>query len=57
MAGVLVNLAHQVVGQQLARLQVVSRGRGDILELALREVVLSREVKPFESNSNFGTIN
>ena len=57
MAGVLVNFVHQVVGQQLARLQVVSRGRGDILELALREVVISREVKPFESNSNFGTIN
>ena len=57
MAGVLVNFAHQVVAQQLARLQVVSRGRGDILELAFREVVLSRQVKPFESNSFFWIIN
>ena len=57
MAGVLVNFAHQVVGQQLARLQVVSRGRGDIFELAFREVVLSRQVKPFESNSFFGIVN
>ena len=45
-AGVLVHLPHQILGQQFSRLQVFSRGRGNVLELAFREVVLSSKVKP-----------
>ena len=45
-AAVLKLLAEEIVGQQLPRLKVLWRGRSKVLELALREVVLGRQVEP-----------
>ena len=47
MASVLnVHLPHQVLWQQLSRLQVISRGRCSLLELAFGEIVLSHVLRP-----------
>ena len=43
---VFVGLPHQVLGQRLARFQILFGGRGNGYELALGEVVLSRKVEP-----------
>ena len=45
-AGVLELLAIEIVGQQLSRLKVFFGGRSKVLELALGEVVLGRQVEP-----------
>ena len=45
-AFVLELLAQDIVGQQLPRLKVFLGGRSKVLELALGEVVLGRQVEP-----------
>ena len=46
LAVVLELLAQEIVGQQLPRLKVFLGGRNKVLELALGEVVLGRQVEP-----------
>ena len=46
MAAVLELLAQEIVGQQLPRLEVFLGGRNKVLEIALGEIVLGRQVEP-----------